>query len=107
MLPPPDEFTMLLLDPPDHTRLRAVVRTAFTPRAVNALESRIRAILGALLDEIDDPTAFDFMQAVARPLPVIVIAEMLGVPAEDRAQFMIWSEQRARLAGPDDRCART
>ncbi len=100
MLPPPDEFTMLLLDPPDHTRLRAVVRTAFTPRAVNALESRIRAILGALLDDIDDPTAFDFMQAVARPLPVIVIAEMLGVPAEDRAQFMIWSEQRARLLDP-------
>ncbi len=100
MLPPPHEFTMLLLDPPDHTRLRALVREAFTPRAVNALESRIRGILGGLLDEIDDPTGFDLMQAVARPLPVVVMAEMLGVPAEDRARFSIWSAQRARLLEP-------
>ena len=80
MLPPPDEFTMLLLDPPDHTRLRALVSKAFTPRAVKALEPRIRSILGTLLDDIADPAAFDLMQAVARPLPVIVIAEILGVP---------------------------
>ena len=100
ILPPPHEYTMLLLDPPDHTRLRALVRKAFTPRAVHALESRIRSIMGALLDEIDDPAAFDLMQAVAWPLPVMVIAEMLGVPAEDRAQFRTWSAQRARLLEP-------
>ena len=100
MLPPPDEFTMLLLDPPDHTRLRALVSKAFTPRAVKALEPRIRGILGTLLDDIVDPAAFDRMQAVARPLPVIIIAEMRGVPAEDRAQFRIWSAQRARLLEP-------
>ena len=100
MLPPPDEFTMLLLDPPDHTRLRALVSKAYTPGAVKALEPRIRSILGTLLDDIADPAAFDLMQAVARPLPVIVIAEMLGVPAEDRAQFRIWSAQRARLLEP-------
>ena len=100
MLPPPHEFTLLFLDPPDHKRLRALVSKAFTPRAVNALESRIRSILGALLDDIDDPSAFDLMEAVARPLPVIVMAEMLGVPAEDRARFAVWSAQRARLLEP-------
>ena len=100
MLPPPHEYTMLILDPPDHTRLRALVSKAFTPRTVSALEPRIRGILAALLDAIEDPAAFDLMQAVARPLPIIVIAEMLGVPAEDRAQFRIWSAQRARLLEP-------
>ena len=99
-LPPPREFTMLLLDPPDHTRLRALVNKAFTPKAVNALESRIRSILGDLLDAIEDPGAFDLMQAVAQPLPVIVIAEMLGVPPEDRERFKVWSARRARLLEP-------
>ena len=100
MLPPPDEFTMLFLDPPDHTRLRALVNKAFTQRAVSGLEPRIRGILGSLLDDIEDPAAFDLMQAVARPFPVVVIAEMLGVPAEDRDRFRIWSAQRARLLEP-------
>ena len=100
ILPPPDEYTMLLLDPPDHTRLRALVRKAFTPRAVHALEPRIRSIMRTLLDEIDDPATFDLMAALAWPLPVMVIAEMLGIPADDRAQFRIWSAQRARLLEP-------
>ena len=100
MLPPPDELTMLLLDPPDHTRLRALVSKVFTPKAVNALEPRVRRAMGTLLDAIDDPAAFDLMQAVARPLPVIVIAEMLGVPTEDRSRFRIWSDHRARLLEP-------
>ena len=100
MLPPPHEFTLLFLDPPDHTRLRALVSNAFTPRAVSALEIRVRSILGGLLDDIGDPSAFDLMEAVARPLPVIVMAEMLGVPAEDRARFAVWAAQRARLLEP-------
>ena len=100
MLPLPDEFTMLILDPPDHTRLRALVNKAFTSRAVNALEARIRTILASLLDAIEDPGSFDLMQAVAQPLPVIVIAEMLGVPPEDRDQFKTWSVQRARMLEP-------
>ena len=104
-LPPDEEFTMLFLDPPDHKRLRALVNKAFTPKAVNALEPHIRKLLGSLLDEIDDPTGFDIMRAVAQPLPVIVIAEMLGVPPDDRAQFKVWSDQRARSLEPvmDDR----
>ena len=100
MLPAPDELTMLLLDPPDHRRLRALVNKAFTPRAVEALEPLIRETLAALLDDIDDPSGFDLMRAVAHPLPVIVIAEMLGVPHEDRARFAVWSAQRARLLEP-------
>ncbi|MDE0334402.1 MAG: cytochrome P450 [Defluviicoccus sp.] len=100
MLPAQDEFTMLFLDPPDHRRLRALVNKAFTPRAVEALEPRIRDTLAALLDDIDDPGGFDLMRAVAHPLPVIVIAEMLGVPPGDRARFAVWSARRARLLEP-------
>ena len=100
MLPPEDEYPMLILDPPDHTRLRALVSKAFTPRAVAALEARIRAIAAALLDAVDDAGAFDLMAALAQPLPIVVIAEMLGVPAEDRDRFKRWSVQRARLLEP-------
>ena len=100
MMIPPDELTMLLLDPPDHTRLRAHVTKAFTASAVGALASGMRKILERLLDDIDDPAAFDLMQAVAWPLPLIVIAEMLGIPAEDRDRFRVWSAQRARLLEP-------
>jgi len=100
LLPPPDEFTLIFLDPPDHTRLRALVNKAFTRSAVAAIEARIRGILGSLLDAIVDPAGFDLMKAVAQPLPVIVIAEMLGVPPEDREQFRLWSAQRTRLLEP-------
>ena len=100
MLPPPEEATMLFLDPPDHTRLRSLVNQAFTQKAVSALEPRIRSILGSLLDDIDDRAGCDLMEAVAKPLPIIVIAEMLGVPPQDRDRFKLWSVQRARLLEP-------
>ena len=99
VLPDPGDYTMLFLDPPDHARLRALVNKAFTRRAVNALEPLIRRLMDTLLDEVD-PSGFDLMEAVAVPLPVIVIAEMLGVPPEDRARFRVWSNQRARLLEP-------
>jgi cytochrome P450 len=95
-----EEPGMLFLDPPDHTRLRALVNKAFTPQTIEALEPRIRTITAELLDQIDDPTAFDLMEAMANPLPVIVIAELLGVPPADRVQFKIWSDQRARTLEP-------
>ena len=98
-LPAPDDYTMLFLDPPDHTRLRALVNKAFTRRAVNALEPHIRGLMNNLLDAVD-PAGFDLMEAVAYPLPVIVIAEMLGVPAKDRDRFRTWSNRRARLLEP-------
>ena len=99
-LPSVAEPSMLFLDPPDHTRLRALVNKAFTPRSVAALEPHIRELMTTLLDAVDDPSGFDLMQAVAKPLPVIVIAEMLGIPPEDRAQFVEWSGQRARILEP-------
>ena len=99
-MPIPDQRSILFMDPPDHTRLRGLINKAFTRAAINALEPRIRALMGALLDAIDDPSGFDLMDAVAGPLPIMVIAEMLGVPQEDRAQFRRWSDQRARLLEP-------
>ena len=100
MLPPPHDYTLLFLDPPDHTRLRALVSKTFTPRVLSAYESRIRGIVEALMEDIDDPAAFDLMRAVAWPLPTIVMAEMLGVPSEDRARFGVWARRRARLLEP-------
>ena len=99
-LPSPEDMTMLFLDPPDHTRLRALVNKAFTRKAVTALEPHVRNLMESLLDDVEDPAGFDWMEAVAHPLPVIVIAEMLGVPPEDRAQFRIWSDRRARILEP-------
>lgn len=93
--------SMLFRDPPDHTRLRALVSRAFTPAVVEGLAGHIRTIADDLLDQIDDPAGFDLMEAIAAPLPVIVIAELLGVPVEDRPQFQIWSRHRARGLEPN------
>lgn len=92
--------SMLFLDPPDHTRLRALVQQAFTPRAIAALAPRIRLIAERLLDQIADPAVFEVMEALARPLPMIVMAELLGVPTADRARFQVWSRQRVRVLEP-------
>jgi len=98
--PGPGARSMLTLDPPDHRRLRALVSKAFTPRAVQALEPHVRSLMRELLDGIGDLSGFDLMEKIARPLPVIVIAEMLGVPPEDRPRFRSWSDRRARLLEP-------
>ncbi len=100
VIPDPGTPSMLSLDPPDHRRLRSLVSKAFTPRAVNALEPHIRSLMHQLLDGIEDLSGFDLMEAVAKPLPVIVITEMLGVPPEDRARFRGWSDRRARILEP-------
>ena len=83
--------TMLDSDPPVHTRLRRLVSRAFTPRRVKDMEPRIRTITNQLLDRVGSASAFDVMNEIANPLPVIVIAEMLGVPPEEHAQFKEWS----------------
>lgn len=93
--------TMLTSDPPDHTRLRRLVSKAFTPRAVENLRPRIQEIVDYLLDDAGKRGEFDIIHEVAYPLPVIVIAEMLGVPAEDRRRFKEWSDTVvATLGGP-------
>jgi len=78
-------------DPPDHTRLRALVQKAFTPKTVASLEPRIRNLAGDMLRDAVKLGRFDFVAEVAHPLPVILIAEMLGAPVQDRALFKRWS----------------
>jgi cytochrome P450 len=99
-LNPAVDKSMLFIDPPDHTRLRSLVSKAFTPKTIEKMELRVRAIMSELLDQIPDPASFDLMQAIANPLPVIVIAELIGVPPKDRGQFKVWSNQRARTLEP-------
>jgi len=99
-LNPAVDKSMLFVDPPDHTRLRSLVSKAFTPKTIETMELRVRAIMSELLDQIPDPASFDLMQAIADPLPVIVIAELIGVPPKDRGQFKVWSDQRARTLEP-------
>ena len=83
--------SMLDLDPPDHTRLRSLVSKAFTPRSIAELGPRIQQIVDELLDAVEEKDSFDLIDSFAFPLPVIVIAEMLGVPAQDLEQFKEWS----------------
>lgn len=92
--------TMLDLDPPDHTRLRALVSKAFTPRAVAALGPRIQQIVEELLNDLAHKKRFDLISEFAFPLPVIVIAEMLGIPAQDRDLFNVWSNDIALAVEP-------
>ena len=87
-------------DPPDHTRLRRLVNRPFHPAAIAQLEPRIRAICAELVDELceaNDRGDADLVQHVGYPLPVIVIAELLGIPGERRADFKRWSD--AMLGG--------
>jgi len=82
---------MLDREPPDHTRLRRLVSKAFTPRTVADLRPRIDTIVEALLDAALERGEFDLIHDVAEPLPVTVIAELLGVPDEDRYLLRPWS----------------
>ena len=91
---------MLDLDPPDHTRLRSLVSKAFTPRSVSALAPRVQQIVEALLNDLADKKRFDLISEFAFPLPVIVIAEMLGIPAQDRDRFNVWSNDIALAVEP-------
>ena len=97
--------SMLYRDPPDHTRLRSLVSKAFTPRAVRALRPRVEKIADDLLDSLDGAESFDVIDAIAYPLPVAVICEMLGVPQEDRGPFREWSNDASLSIEPllDDR----
>ena len=88
---PPLQPSMLFRDPPDHTRLRSLVTTAFTPQVIARLAPRIQALSDELIDDWLAGAASDLMAAFAFPLPATVIAEMLGVPRQDRERFKDWS----------------
>lgn len=93
--------SMQFRDPPDHTRLRGLVNRAFTPQQIAKMEDQIRTIAHALLDDVADAGAFDLMGSFANPLPVVVIAEMIGVPTDEREQFKVWSDQIIRGIEPN------
>ena len=92
--------SMLDTDPPDHTRLRTLVSKAFTPRSVADLAPRIQQIVDDLLDATEGRDRFDLIDSFAYPLPVIVIAEMLGVPSGDIEVFKSWSNDIALSVEP-------
>jgi len=79
-------------DPPVHTRLRRLVSRAFTPRRIRDLELRIHEFTGTLLDQVARKGTFEVMSDLANPLPVMMIAHILGVPSEDYLTFKQWSD---------------
>jgi cytochrome P450 len=93
--------SMISQDPPNHTRLRTLVSKAFTPKTIGLYEERVQQIVDELLDAVIDKSSFDLVQDFAFPLPVIVIAEMLGVEAEHRASFKRWSDDVITVTGGD------
>jgi cytochrome P450 len=85
--------SMIHTDAPDHTRLRGLVNKAFTPQVVAAMEPHIQSIVDELLDSIPRNGAMDLIEQIAYPLPVTVIAELLGLPTRDREQLKQWSDE--------------
>ncbi len=83
---------MLFSDPPDHTRLRALVNQAFTPRRVEQMAPRIQTVASELLDRVWAYGEMDLIHDFALPLPVVVISDLLGIPATDRQQVADWSQ---------------
>src|SRR5215470_9778713 len=91
--------SIIRMDPPRHRQLRNLVSQAFTPRMVAQLEPRITAITNELLDRVVAAGEMDVVRDLAYPLPVTVIAELLGIPAELREDFKRWSD--ALVAGEE------
>jgi unspecific monooxygenase len=97
--PPPEhepfhtlnDHGMLDLEPPDHTRIRRLVSKAFTPRTVERLKPYVHGLAGELVSALVEKGGGDLLTDVAEPLPVAVIAEMLGIPEADRAPLRPWS----------------
>jgi cytochrome P450 len=101
----PFTASMISSDPPRHRKLRDLVTQAFTPRAIANLGPRITEIVEKHLRAITPEEPFDFIEALAYPLPVIVIAEMMGIPVEDQERFKEWSDvvvQSANFRGDID-----
>src|SRR3954451_401700 len=90
--PPLKAPSILHMDPPDHVGFRKLVNREFTPRAIAGLEPRIRELAGTVLDRTPPSGEFDFVDLVAAPFPLLVIAELLGIPDGDRSDFRRWSD---------------
>ena len=88
---------ILDMEPPDHTRVRALVSKAFTPRFVEGLRPRVERITRRLIDEAAGAEEFDLLPSIAEPLPVTVIAEMLGIPEADQRHLRPWSADICKM----------
>jgi cytochrome P450 len=100
-----NEAMMLFLDPPSHTRLRGLVAQAFSARMIEGMRPRIQELVDDILDAVAPDEVWDVMPTLAIPLPGLVIAELLGVPTADRAQFKAWANDYAAwlgMIGPDE-----
>ena len=93
---------MLMIDPPDHTRLRGLVSKAFTPRVVESMRESITQLVDELIGKAKSNGRMDVMADLANPLPAMVIAELLGVPSSDRQQFKTWSDDITQALGGID-----
>ena len=92
---------MLNMDPPDHTKLRGIVQKAFTPRRVLGLEPRLRELTNEIIDSALEKGEGDFVPDVAAELPLEAIAELMGIPLEDRRKIFDWSNQMIGSEDPD------
>ena len=87
---------LVTLDPPDHTRLRSLVQSAFSPRLIERLRDRIQRVCDELLDHAATNRRMELIRAYAFPVPLTVIADLLGVPTKDRPRFEPWAKKAAR-----------
>ena len=94
------QSALLMTDPPAHTRLRRLVNKAFTPRVVDGLRTRIQALVDEMLDAVAGRGNMELIHDLAYPLPVTVIADLLGIPTADRERFKHWSDTLAVLLDP-------
>jgi cytochrome P450 len=90
---------MLMIDPPDHTRLRGIVNKAFTPRVVENMRALIQQLVDEMLARVKQQNRMEVMADLANPLPAMVIAAMLGVPGSDQPQFKAWSDDISMALG--------
>src|ERR1700691_4237606 len=95
------QLIMLNMDPPIHTRYRRLVNKGFTPRVVKELHDRIHAATDVIIDEVIEDGHADFVTKVSAELPLVVIAELLGVPNEDRHRMFDWSNQMIGNEDPE------
>jgi cytochrome P450 len=86
---------LVFRNPPDHTRIRQALRAAFVPTAIRRLEHRTRELAQRLVDSLEEGAVVDLLEAVASPIPTLVVAELLGVPVDDHPIFRTWSNALA------------
>ena len=101
----PDELearrTLMEHDPPEHTRLRRLVQPGFTPKVVATYEEAFRRLVGVVLDDVLVEPEFDFVEAIARELPIRMLCRLVGVPEHDASDLVAWGDQMISNADPE------